>query len=166
MPVASRLWCWICSVVCTGPRNLSNYGVIELKQQTRLSYNLVCWNPYFYPFLRWQSQNGLHNVSIQLNLDTQFQFISTILRFKTYRPAAMYLERSYDFGRTWKRYAYFSNDCKRDFPAVPEGTRKSLTDVTCTGVYSQLTPSEGGVVSDLNFADPSFFECFCNPWFQ
>ncbi|KAA0189501.1 Laminin beta chain, partial [Fasciolopsis buskii] len=95
----------------------------------------------------WQSQNGLHNVSIQLNLDTQFQFISTILRFKTYRPAAMYLERSYDFGRTWKRYAYFSNDCKRDFPAVPEGTRKSLTDVTCTGVYSQLTPSEGGVVA-------------------
>ncbi|TPP62359.1 Laminin subunit beta-1 [Fasciola gigantica] len=59
----------------------------------------------------------------------------------------MYLERSYDFGRTWKRYAYFSNDCKRDFPTVPEGSRKSLTDVTCTGVYSQLTPSEGGVVA-------------------
>ncbi|VDP45798.1 unnamed protein product [Schistosoma margrebowiei] len=95
----------------------------------------------------WQSQNAVHNVSIVLNLDTQFQFISTILRFKTYRPAAMYLERSYDFGRTWARYAYFSNNCKRDFPAVPEGPRRSLTDVTCTGVYSQLTPSEGGVVA-------------------
>ncbi|RTG88311.1 laminin, beta 1 [Schistosoma bovis] len=95
----------------------------------------------------WQSQNAVHNVSIVLNLDTQFQFISTILRFKTYRPAAMYLERSYDFGRTWARYAYFSNNCKRDFPSVPEGPRRSLTDVTCTGVYSQLTPSEGGVVA-------------------
>ncbi|TGZ57822.1 hypothetical protein CRM22_009869 [Opisthorchis felineus] len=95
----------------------------------------------------WQSENAVHNVSIVLNLDTQFQFISTILRFKTYRPAAMYLERSYDFGRTWKKYAYFSNNCKRDFPAVPEGSRRSLTDVTCTGVYSQLTPSEGGVVA-------------------
>ncbi|CAH8572031.1 unnamed protein product [Heterobilharzia americana] len=95
----------------------------------------------------WQSQNAVHNVSITLNLDTQFQFISTILRFKTYRPAAMYLERSYDFGRTWARYAYFSNNCKRDFPTVPEGPRRFLTDVTCTGVYSQLTPSEGGVVA-------------------
>ncbi|CAL8096731.1 unnamed protein product [Calicophoron daubneyi] len=95
----------------------------------------------------WQSQNGLHNVSIVLNLDTQFQFISTILRFKTYRPAAMYLERSYDFGRSWRKYAYFSNNCKRDFPAVPEAPRRLLTDVTCTGVYSQLTPSEGGVVA-------------------
>ncbi|CAH8537923.1 unnamed protein product [Dicrocoelium dendriticum] len=95
----------------------------------------------------WQSENGIHNVSIVLNLDTQFQFISTILRFKTYRPAAMYLERSYDFGRSWKRYAYFSNNCKRDFPTVSEGPRRTLTDVTCTGVYSQLTPSEGGVVA-------------------
>ncbi|VDQ05800.1 unnamed protein product [Trichobilharzia regenti] len=84
-------------------------------------------------------------------MDTQFQFISTILRFKTYRPAAMYLERSYDFGRTWARYAYFSNNCKRDFPSVPEGPRRFLSDVTCTGVYSQLTPSEGGVVCSLNF---------------
>ncbi|KAF5404743.1 Laminin beta 1 [Paragonimus heterotremus] len=59
----------------------------------------------------------------------------------------MYLERSYDFGRSWKRYAYFSNNCKRDFPTIYEGPRRTLTDVTCTGVYSQLTPSEGGVVA-------------------
>ncbi|KAF8561903.1 hypothetical protein P879_02848 [Paragonimus westermani] len=97
----------------------------------------------------WQSENGIHNVSIVLNLDTQFQFISTILRFKTYRPAAMYLERSYDFGRSWKRYAYFSSNCKRDFPTIYEGPRRTLTDVTCTGVYSQLTPSEGGVVGQF-----------------
>nr|VZH99079.1 unnamed protein product [Spirometra erinaceieuropaei] len=95
----------------------------------------------------WQSENAVHNVSIVLNLETQFQFISTIMRFKTFRPAAMYLERSDNFGQTWKPYAYFSNNCPRDFPDIPERPRRTLNDVTCTNVYSQLTPSEGGVVA-------------------
>lgn len=99
---------------------------------------------------RWQSENGLHNVSLTLNLETQFQFISTILRFKTFRPAAMYLERSVDFAQTWQPYAYFSNNCPRDFPGIPERPRRALSDVTCTSIYSQLTPSEGGVVSLLS----------------
>lgn len=127
--------------------------------------NIVCRvdiNAYFYNgfgqfllfkhilsffFLRWQSENALHNVTLTLNLETQFQFISTILRFKTFRPAAMYLERSVDFAQTWQPYAYFSNNCPRDFPSIPERPRRSLRDVTCTNIYSQLTPSEGGVVS-------------------
>ncbi|KAH9285907.1 Laminin subunit beta-1 [Echinococcus granulosus] len=95
----------------------------------------------------WQSENALHNVTLTLNLETQFQFISTILRFKTFRPAAMYLERSVDFAQTWQPYAYFSNNCPRDFPSIPERPRRSLRDVTCTSIYSQLTPSEGGVVA-------------------
>ncbi|VDL94844.1 unnamed protein product [Schistocephalus solidus] len=95
----------------------------------------------------WQSENAVHNVSIVINLETQFQFISTIMRFKTFRPAAMYLERSDNFGQTWKPYAYFSNNCPRDYPGIPERPRRTLNDVTCTNVYSQLTPSEGGVVA-------------------
>ncbi|VDD82162.1 unnamed protein product [Mesocestoides corti] len=80
-------------------------------------------------------------------METQFQFISTILRFKTFRPAAMYLERSVDFAQTWQPYAYFSNNCPRDYPHIPERPRRFLNDVTCTSIYSQLTPSEGGVVA-------------------
>ncbi|KAM7532855.1 hypothetical protein Aperf_G00000128727 [Anoplocephala perfoliata] len=68
-------------------------------------------------------------------------------RWKTFRPAAMYLERSVDFAQTWQPYAYFSSNCPRDFPAIPERPRRSLSDVTCTSIYSQLTPSEGGVVA-------------------
>ncbi|VDM31523.1 unnamed protein product [Hydatigera taeniaeformis] len=95
----------------------------------------------------WQSENAVHNVTLTLNLETQFQFISTILRFKTFRPAAMLLERSVDFAQTWQPYAYFSNNCPHDFPGIPERPRRSLGDVTCTSIYSQLTPSEGGVVA-------------------
>ncbi len=117
---------------------------------------------------RWQSENAVHNVTINLNLETQFQFISTILRFKTFRPAAMFLERSDNFGQTWKAYAYFSNNCPRDYPNIPERPRQTLEDVTCTSIYSQLTPSEGGVVCllILDYLDQIFIHnlgCHAEP---
>ncbi|KAL0968579.1 hypothetical protein UPYG_G00268800 [Umbra pygmaea] len=103
----------------------------------------------------WQSENGLHEVSIQLNLETLFQFSHLVLTFKSFRPAAMLVERSKDYGQTWKVFRYFAEDCASHFPWVSQGPAKSIDDVICDNKYSGLEPSTDGEVV-LKALDPSF----------
>jgi Laminin N-terminal (Domain VI) len=38
-----------------------------------------------------------------------------------FRPAAMYVEKSFDWGKTWKIQRYFAADCDKEFPDVHKG---------------------------------------------
>ncbi|XP_055078728.1 laminin subunit beta-4 [Periophthalmus magnuspinnatus] len=103
----------------------------------------------------WQSENGVHEVSIRLDLETIFQFSHLVLTFKSFRPAAMLVERSQDFGHSWKVFRYFSEDCSVHFPQVPKQIPDSIDDVVCDSRYSGSEPStEGEVV--LKALDPIF----------
>ncbi|XP_062856618.1 laminin subunit beta-4-like [Trichomycterus rosablanca] len=103
----------------------------------------------------WQSENGVHQVSVQLDLETVFQFSHMVLTFKSFRPAAMLVERSKDFGRTWKVLRYFSVDCASDFPRISEGPAEAIDDLICDTRYSGAEPStEGEVV--FKALDPNF----------
>ncbi|XP_065813008.1 laminin subunit beta-4 [Labrus bergylta] len=103
----------------------------------------------------WQSENGIHQVSIRLDLETVFQFSHLVLTFKSFRPAAMLVERSKDFGQSWKVFRYFAEDCSLHFPSVSAEPADSVDDVICDSRYSGSEPSTDGEVV-LKALDPIF----------
>uniref|UniRef100_A0A8C5J9Q4 Laminin subunit beta 4 n=1 Tax=Junco hyemalis TaxID=40217 RepID=A0A8C5J9Q4_JUNHY len=156
----------------SSPQKYCIIGYLEAEEKCFLCDSRYPYNPYtqhnshtvenvitaFEPERKkkwWQSENGIDHVSIRLDLETLFQFSHLILTFKTFRPAAMLVERSTDFGQTWKVFRYFAHDCAASFPNISTGPAKSVGDVVCDSRYSDIEPStEGEVV--LKALDPSF----------
>uniref|UniRef100_A0A663EQT0 Laminin subunit beta 4 n=1 Tax=Aquila chrysaetos chrysaetos TaxID=223781 RepID=A0A663EQT0_AQUCH len=146
-----------------GPQKYCIIGYLEAEQKCFLCDSRYPYNPYtqhnshmienvittFEPDRKkkwWQSENGIDHVSIRLDLETLFQFSHLILTFKTFRPAAMLVERSTDFGQTWKAFRYFAQDCAASFPNISSGPAKSVGDIICDPRYSDIEPSTEGEV--------------------
>lgn len=95
------------------------------------------------PVSWWQSAQGVHREEIRLDFETEFYLTHVIAVFKSPRPAAMVLERSQDYGQTWRPYKYFSVNCTATF-----GLQDDLTEEgsMCTSRYSDAVPCTRGEV--------------------
>ncbi|KAJ8381534.1 hypothetical protein SKAU_G00023120 [Synaphobranchus kaupii] len=95
-----------------------------------------------HPDTWWQSAEGVQAETIQLDLETEFYFTHLIVVFRSPRPAAMTLERSQDFGRTWTALGYFAGNCTDAF-GLEEGVA-GANGATCTSKYSGAFPCTRG----------------------
>lgn len=101
-----------------------------------------------HPNTWWQSAEGVESETVQLDLEAEFYFTHLIIVFRSPRPAAMTLERSQDFGRTWKMLQYYASNCSTTF-GLEEG--KAGVDAgrdgpICTSKYSGAYPCDRGEV--------------------
>lgn len=81
----------------------------------------------------------METVTIQLNLETEFEFYFLLIEFLSRRPAMMYIERSRDFGKTWHPYQIFATNCT-ELPSP------LLDEMSCDDKYSGFEPESGGSV--------------------
>lgn len=96
-----------------------------------------------HPNTWWQSAENVESETVQLDLEAEFYFTHLILVFRSPRPAAMTLERSQDFGRTWKTLQYYAKNCSSAF-GMEEG--KGKDGAVCTSKYSAANPCNRGEV--------------------
>ncbi len=75
----------------------------------------------------------------------------------------MIIERSSDFGRTWRPYRYFAYNCTKTFPRIPAHSLRFIDEVICEERYSDIEPSTEGEVSvcaEAILIRISVFDCY------
>ncbi|XP_042299302.1 laminin subunit alpha-3-like [Sceloporus undulatus] len=109
----------------------------------------------------WQSPSlslGLKydEVNVTLDLGQLFHVAYVLIKFaNSPRPDLWVLERSVDFGRTYKPWQYFAHskaDCWERFGKEANVRVREDDDVICTTEYSRIVPLENGeiVISLVN----------------
>ncbi|XP_051269986.1 netrin-4 isoform X1 [Dicentrarchus labrax] len=109
-------------------------------------------DPFLHPDTWWASGAGTAmQDEIRLDLETHFCLSHVVLVFRSPRPAAMVIERSADFGKTWEALKLFAYNCTVEFGLLDDFTQPGSL---CTSRYSSATPCSKGEVI-LRTLDPS-----------
>uniref|UniRef100_A0A8C7FNU1 Si:dkey-202e22.2 n=1 Tax=Oncorhynchus kisutch TaxID=8019 RepID=A0A8C7FNU1_ONCKI len=101
-------------------------------------------DPFQHPATWWASGMGTdQEEEVRLDLETRFCLTHVVLLFHSPRPAAMAMERSQDFGRTWETLKLFAQNCSLAF-GLPDDTGQPGS--LCTSRYSSAKPCSRGEV--------------------
>lgn len=106
---------------------------------------LMTDDPFSHPHTWWASGADTGGQDeIRLDLETHFYLSHVILLFRTPRPAAMTIERSADFGKTWEVLKLFAQNCSLEFGLLDDNVQSGSL---CTSRYSSATSCTRGEVS-------------------
>ena len=119
--------------VCDATDPNSDHGVEYL---TDFPLNEMSW---------WQSENSLtadDQVTIDIPLLTLAEISFVSFDFYSIKPAAFHLERSIDYGVTYKPYHYFALSCEDQYGILPEVelTTQNETTILCQTIPEPPTP--------------------------
>jgi hypothetical protein len=89
----------------------------------------------------WQSESGVNDVFVQFDLEAEFLLAHIYMLFKSFPPAAMFIEKSSDYGKSWQTIVYYAFDCEESFPHV---ATKSLYMETPICISTKNTHSQVG----------------------
>ncbi|XP_034068251.1 netrin-4 isoform X1 [Gymnodraco acuticeps] len=111
-------------------------------------------DPFLHPDTWWASGAGPteqeQQDEIRLDLESHFCMSHMVLVFRSPRPAAMAIDRSADFGKTWETLKLFAHNCSEEFGLPDDFTQPGSL---CTSRYTSPTPCGGGEVI-LRTLDP------------
>lgn len=104
-------------------------------------------DPFLHPDTWWESGAGTalqpEHDEIRLDLETKFCLSYVVVVFRSPRPAAMAIERSLDFGKTWQPLKLFAHNCSAEFGLSDDFSQPGSL---CTSRYTSATPCRGGEV--------------------
>ncbi|GFO33198.1 netrin-1 [Plakobranchus ocellatus] len=90
-----------------------------------------------------------NNVTLTLSLGKKYELTYVSLEFCSARPDSMAIYKSDDFGKTWKPFQYYSNDCRAMYNKSATGvvTKANEQEALCTEAFSQVDPLSGARVA-------------------
>lgn len=131
---------------CSPPvGNLASGRTLHTQSLCCSNSSLMADDPFLHPDTWWESGvTAAGEDEIHLDLEDRFCLTHVVMVFRSPRPAAMTLERSQDFGRTWETLKVFAENCSSAF-GLPDDV--SQQEALCTSRYSSAMPCTGGEVS-------------------
>ncbi|XP_060766627.1 netrin-4 isoform X2 [Neoarius graeffei] len=130
---------------CSPPLgNLASGRTLHTQSSCCSNSSLMTDDPFLHPDTWWESgATAAGEDEVRLDLEDRFYLTHVIMVFRSPRPAAMSLERSQDFGRTWDALKVFAENCSSAF-GLPDDV--SQQEALCTSRYSSAVPCSGGEV--------------------